>query len=232
MYDERDRIRVRYAVAAVTALAWIVWIPVSGVGGAHAHHQAMTVAAEANWLLMLAAMMAPILIAPIQFLRGTGLARRRTRSTLLFTAGYTSVWALAGVPMLLLAAALRSSGLPAAAVLAIALVWQCSPAKQRCLNGCHTMRELAAFGRAADIDALAFGATQGAWCMGSCWCWMLLPLLLTSGHVAAMGTAAVLIFCERLENPAPPGWGWRGIGKARRIVVGQVRMRLHAAAVR
>ena len=69
-----------------------------------------------------------------------------------------------------------------AAVFFIGLAWQCSPAKQVCLNRCHALRELAAFGRAADTDALIFGATQGVWCAGSCWAWMLLPLLLPGGR--------------------------------------------------
>jgi predicted metal-binding membrane protein len=238
MYDERDRVKVRNGVAAVTALAWILWIWTQGAAGTHAHHHSTTASgfpagAAANWILMLAAMMAPVLIPPIQFLRGTGLARRRTRSTLLFTAGYTAVWMLAGAPILLLAAALGSYGLPpyvpAATVLVVTLVWQCSPAKQACLNGCHAMTELAAFGRAADTDALVFGATQGVWCTGSCWTWMLLPLLLPGAHVAAMAAAALVIFCERLDDPAPAGWRWRGLGKARRIVAGQIRMRSKTA---
>jgi predicted metal-binding membrane protein len=190
--------------------------------------------AAVNWLLMLAAMMAPVLVQPIQFVRGSSLARRRTRSTLLFVTGYTAVWMFAGVVMLSLAAALGSSGLPPyvqlTAVFVVALVWQCSPAKQACLNRCHTFWELAAFGLAADSDALIFGATQGVWCTGSCWAWMLLPLLVPGGHIAAMAATAVLIFCERLDDPAPLSWRWRGLGRARRITVGQVRIRMQANA--
>ena len=57
---------------------------------------AVSAGAAVNWLLMLAAMMAPVLIQPIQFVRGSSLARRRARSTLLFVAGYTAVWMFAG----------------------------------------------------------------------------------------------------------------------------------------
>ena len=178
MDDERDRVKVRQAVLAVTALAWAM----SWAGTTLLHHAAAGTAV--NWLLMLAAMMAPVLIAPIQFVRASGLARRRTRSTLLFVAGYTAVWIIAGALMLTLAAALRASTLPpyvqVVALLVIALVWQCSPAKQAALNRCHARPALAAFGRAADTDVLVFGVTQGVMCAASCWAWMVLPLLVTA----------------------------------------------------
>jgi len=118
------------------------------------------------------------------------------------------------------------SYLPAAGVVLIALVWQFSPVKQRCLNRCHAHTELAAFGAAADFDALRFGMTHGTWCAGSCWALMLFPMLLLRGHVVAMASVAVLIFSERLEQPRPPSWRWRGLGKATRIVVAQARIRL------
>lgn len=229
IYDNRDRALVRNGLFALTTLAWIlaVWSP-----GIRAHHHAaarvFSASAAANWLLMLAAMMAPVLIQPFQFVRSSSFASRRMRSTLLFAAGYTVVWMFAGALMISLAAAQRSSRLPpfvsVAAVFLVAFAWQCSPAKQICLNGCHAFRPLVAFSRAADIDALVFGLTHGAWCAGSCWAWMLLPLLLSSGHLVAMAATAVLIFCERLEGPAPVGWRWRGLGRACRIVARRITL--------
>jgi predicted metal-binding membrane protein len=245
IYDDRDRARVRNAVLAVTALGWVLtWtrsIRTPGLSDPHAHrpaiHQsAVSASAALDWLFMLAAMMAPVMIQPIQFVRGSSLARRRTRSTLLFVAGYTAVWMFAGALMLLLAVSLGSSGLPphvrVGAVFLIALIWQCSPAKQACLNRCHALWALPTFARAADIDGLVFGATQGVWCAGSCWAWMLLPQLLSSGHIVAMAAITVLIFCERLDYPAPVSWRWHGLGRARRIVAGRVKigMRANAAA--
>lgn len=243
IYDDRDRVRVRNAVLAVTTLAWVlVWTRSMGIPGLsdpHAHHHAISrgavsASAAVDWMLMLAAMMAPVLIQPIQFVRGSSLALHRTRSTLLFVAGYAAVWMFAGALMLLLAAALGSSGFSlyvrVGAFFLIALTWQCSPAKQACLNRCHVLWALAAFGRAADTDALVFGATQGVWCAGSCWAWMLLLLLLSSGHIVAMAATTVLIFSERLDDPAPVSWRWRGLGRARRIVAGRVMVRKRARA--
>jgi predicted metal-binding membrane protein len=232
--DDSDRGRVRNGVLAVTALAWVLsmWTP-----AATPHHHGadvLSAGVAAKWLLMLSAMMAPALIAPIRFVRGNGFARRRTRSSLLFVLGYTALWMLVGAALWSVAAALQASivspSVQLAAGLLIALVWQCSPAKQVALNRCHARPALAAFGGTADRDAVTFGMTHGAWCAASCWAWMLVPLLAPAAHIAVMAIATVLIFCERLDNPAPPAWRWRGLGKARRIVVARLSLRLRAAA--
>ena len=163
LYDDHDRIRVRNAVAAVTALAWVLLIAAPHATDTHPHESGSNgvlaaSGAALNWLLMLAAMMAPVLIQPIQFIRGQGLARRRTRGTLLFLGGYSAVWMVGGALLLSTAASVRSAGLapvtPAAAVLAFAMVWQCSPAKQICLNRCHARPALTAFVWKADTDCM------------------------------------------------------------------------------
>src|SRR5258706_15616023 len=121
------------------------------------------------------------------------------------------------------------SYLPAATAFLISIIWQFSPTKQRCLNRCRTDAELAAFGAAADFDALRFGITHAFWCSGSSWALMIFPMLLAGGHVIAMAIVAVLIFSERFEQPRPLSWRRRGPGKALRFVVAQARIRLHAA---
>src|ERR1700689_3519407 len=50
-----------------------------------------------GWALMLAAMMPPIVVAPLRHVRDRSFASRRARATLLFVAGYASVWMVAGV---------------------------------------------------------------------------------------------------------------------------------------
>ncbi|MFK0689576.1 DUF2182 domain-containing protein [Mesorhizobium sp. IMUNJ 23033] len=86
--------------------------------------------------------------------------------------GYAASWMVAGAVLLSLAFAVRltapASWLPLTAAAMLALVWQISPAKQICLNRCHVRPELAAFGPAADLDAIHFGATHGA-LAGSVW---------------------------------------------------------------
>lgn len=248
-YEARELARVRNPVLLVSALAWTLLFAGPAGMGVHPHFHAVGSAAmswgaslrmlmarnspsvlAAGWLLMLVAMMAPVLIPPIRHIRKRSFRGRRARSTALFVAGYGAIWIAFGLVALVLELGTRlvapQSYLPAFSVLLVATVWQCSPLKQRCLNRCHAHTELAAFGAAADRDALRFGLRHGGWCAASCWALMLFPMLLPSGHVGAMATASLLIFGERLERPMPPSWRWRGLGTLTRAVIAQARIRL------
>ncbi len=253
-YDAREAAQVRNPVLLISAVTWILLLVEPGNLGIFAHCPATMSGAmplstsfqmllttnapaslAAGWALMLVAMMSPVLIQPIRHIRVRSFTRRRARSIALFLAGYVAIWMALGGVLLAIELAVKSfapqSYLPAAGVALIALVWQVSPVKQRCLNRCHAHTELAAFGAAADFDALRFGITHGLWCAGSCWALMLFPMLLPRGHVVAMAAVAVLIFSERLEPPRPPSWRWRGPGKAIRIVVAQAQIRLQGVSV-
>lgn len=251
IYDAREFARVRNPVLLIATAAWIVLLVEPSRMGMFAHCSATNSGAmplsalfqmlvtmnesaslAAGWALMLVAMMSPVLIPPVRHIRLRSFAHRRTRSIVLFVTGYAAIWmALGGVLMAIeleVDLLVSKPYLSAAGAVLIALVWQLSPIKQRCLNRCHAHTEVAAFGAAADFDALRSGMTHGIWCTGSCWAWMLFSMLLPSGHVVAMAIVTVLIFSERLEQPRPPSWRWRGFGKAIRIVVAQVRIRLRA----
>src|SRR6185369_5840917 len=112
----------------------------------------------AGWALMLVAMMSPTLIMPFRHILDRSFKRRRARSITLFLAGYAAIWMAAGSVLMAVVLALNvlapQSHLAAIAVGIIAVVWQCSPIKQRCLNRGHNHSKLAAFGIAADLDAL------------------------------------------------------------------------------
>jgi predicted metal-binding membrane protein len=183
-----------------------------------------------GWGLMLAAMMLPLLIAPVRHIRDSSFARRRVRAIALFATGYAAIWMPVGIVLLALALEVRltapGSPVPVVLVIILSLVWQFSPVKQRCLNRCHAHTELAAFGLAADLDALRFGLRHGIWCVGSCWALMLLPLLVLRGHLAAMAVVTLLLLAERLDSPAPARWCWRAPATAVRIAVAQARIRL------
>jgi predicted metal-binding membrane protein len=183
-----------------------------------------------GWALMVAAMMSPLLIAPLRHVHDRNFASRRARAMLLFVAGYFAVWITAGVGLQAIALVWRWA-VPAqpaclGLMVAIAIAWQVSPAKQWCLNRCHRRPELRAFGAAADRDAFDFGLTRGVTCAGACWALMLLPLVVERGHLSAMIAISLFILAERLESPAPLAWRWRGPGKALRIATAQTRMRL------
>ena len=107
----------------------------------------------------------------------------------------------------------------------VAAVWQCSPVKQQCLNRGHVHPDLAPGGVAADAGALRFGVVHGAWCVASCWALMLLPLLATHAHLAAMACATLWMAAERLERPAEREWRVRVPQKAVRLVYGRLYTR-------
>ena len=183
-----------------------------------------------DWALMVVAMMAPLVVSPLQHLRDRSFARRRARATALFLSGYLTAWMAAGAGLLTLADVARESPFPPALGFALATVaaalWQVSPAKQWALNRCCRRPRLAAFGAAADLDALDFGLTHGAACIGACWALMTLLFFSGRGHLAGMALVTLFAFAERLEDPAPIAWRWRGFGKALRIAVAQARIGL------
>lgn len=238
IYNAEEWARLRNAVLAVSLIAWIVILlepRVSACCSANGAVASWKMLLAANprgplaidWALMLVAMMGPMLVAPLYHIQISSFARRRLRSMALFVAGYGVVWMAAGVVIVGLVLAskwlLPQSYLPAIIVGLIALVWQASPFKQRCLNRCHAHRPLAAFGIAADLDVLRFGLETGRWCTGSCWAAMLFPMLLPNGQFVAMMAVALLMFCERLDAPTTPTWGWRGFGTATRCLTTRLR---------
>jgi predicted metal-binding membrane protein len=217
----------------------IAHCPVSDSGASMASFQMMLAmnpvsSLIAGWALMLVAMMSPTLMAPVRHVIERSFKRRRARSVTFFVIGYAAIWMAAGLVLisavLMLNLLLPQSYLPAVAVSIIAFVWQCSPIKQRCINRGHNHRELAAFGTAADLDALRFGISHGVWCVGSCWALMLFPMLVSQGHFAAMALVTYVMTSERLEQPKPLGWRLRFSGKLMRIAAAQTRIRLQSLA--
>lgn len=176
----------------------------------------------AGWALMVVAMMLPLAIAPLRHVRERSFARRRGRSTALFVAGFVAVWMTAGVILQAVALLARwAVPMPLACLglaIAVALLWQVSPARQWCLNRCHQRPQLEAFGFAADLDAFRFGAWNGAACVGACWALMLPMLLIGRGQLPAMMAVTLFGLAESLEDPAPVAWRWRGAARALRII--------------
>lgn len=228
----RERRRVRTPVLGVTALAWLVTagaplvrsgptqhgddsmgMAMSTPSSTHPmHHVSTGLSAGAlpgflgMWLLMVTAMMSPLLVGPLRHLGARSLPRRRAVASVLFLAAYAAVWSAGGVLLLAMTDFLDRLGPGAAIALGVAGSWQFSPVKQRCLNGHHRRPSLAAFGRQADLAALRFGARHGAWCVGSCWAAMLLPLLVTTAQTAVMAAVTLWIWAEQLEFPSSATW--------------------------
>jgi len=223
----RARMRVRLPLLAVGAAAWLALAVRLGEGMHGAVHPGgwspTSLVAEAA--LMFAAMMVPLMGAPVRHVRDRSFAARRGRAVALFAAGYALPWIGAAVVLLAAAAWIVAVHSPVVLALAFAAVavFQSSPQKQHCLNRCHAHPALAAFGARADLDALRFGVSHARWCIGSCFALMLLPMLFTRGHLVVMAGVTLWLAGERFERPVPPRWRWRGPARVVRIALGQAR---------
>jgi predicted metal-binding membrane protein len=163
-----------------------------------------------GWALMLTAMMAPLTIPALRYAYVRSLRSRRWRAVSLVTMGHVAVWTAGGLALLAAASALRSvtgsADLALLLGLLVAVGWQLSPLKQSCLNRHCAFPPISAFGRAADRDALRFGGTHSAWCLGSCWGLMLVSMLVPTWHVAVMLGVSAWMWVEPFERPERPSW--------------------------
>jgi len=184
----------------------------AGLPASHASHASTENVAGLliGWALMLTAMMAPLLIPALRHVRARSLRSRRWRAVSLVTVAHAAVWTVAGIVLLAVASALRSvtgdADLAVLLGLVAALTWQLSPLKQYCLNRHCAHPPISSQGGAADRDALRFGATHAAWCLGSCWALMLVSLLAPAWHVAVMLVVSVWMWVEPLDRPERPTW--------------------------
>jgi predicted metal-binding membrane protein len=157
---------------------------------------------------MLLAMMPPLLVAPLLHVWRSSLPRRRVRALAHFISAYGAVWMAAGPILIGLALLLQliAGDAAFAAALLLATVWSASPWQRAALNRGHRLRRIGLFGWAADCECLSFGATHAAWCVASCWPFMLVPLVAGRWHVAAMMCAGAVMLAERLAAPDRPRW--------------------------
>jgi len=163
-----------------------------------------------GWMVMVLAMMLPKLIVPIQIIVDQSFKHMRLGLVLLFVIGYGVIWTLFGllatIVCLLLNFYFSESYLLAIVVGGIAILWQFSPTKQKCLNKGHYHPVLSAWGFKAYRDAFVFGILHGCWCVGSGWVLMMLPMVLPQGHYIAMLLISLMMFSEHLEHPQSPRW--------------------------
>ena len=181
--------------------------PDAEMAGAHGSGDSFGVL---GWALMLTAMMAPLLIPALRHAYARSLRSRRRRALGLVIGSAAAVWMVGGVALLGAASVLRSvaggSELALLPGLAVAVIWQVSALKQRCLNRHCTQPPLACFGVAADRDALRFGASHAAWCLGSCWALMLVSLLAPAWHLGVMLVVSWWMWVEPFDRPERPTW--------------------------
>jgi len=154
---------------------------------------------------MILAMMAPLLRTHVSHVWHRSLSERRVRSTLLFALAYALPWIVALAALAALAALLRASLFShaewaLATAGSLALLWQFSPLKRRCLARCHVVLPLRAFGAAADLDSLRSGFVASFWCIGTCWALMLIPIAAARAHLMWMVAMSAVGFIDRTRR--------------------------------
>lgn len=176
------------------------------------------------WIVMMAAMMfpaaAPMILAfqKVQSRRAAGGAA----ATVLFVAGYLSLWSLTGFGAYALARGAEAVGdyfaIPpdmsariGGALVVAAGVYQLTPAKDLCLSQCRTpLTFIMTNWRAGATGAFAMGWLHGLYCFGCCW--LLFATLFPLGmmNIAAMALITLLVSAEKA---LPRRW-WGAVGSA------------------
>ncbi|HTV87683.1 MAG TPA: DUF2182 domain-containing protein [Stellaceae bacterium] len=178
----------------------------------------------AMWAIMMIAMMYPT-AAPMVLTFHRIEAGKRTRgeafvSTWLFVAGYTIVWAAAGIAAYAAAVAAERTaaraGLTAVAaariggaLLIVAGLYQLTPLKSACLSKCRSpIAFVLTAWRDGPWGAVRMGVVHGATCLGCC-C-MLMAILFPLGlmNLAAMAIVMFVVFAEKaLPRQRIAVWG-------------------------
>ncbi|GAA1980140.1 DUF2182 domain-containing protein [Microbacterium pumilum] len=174
----------------------------------------------AMWLAMILAMTPLLLLREVGRLWRGSLRRRRLPTIAVFLAGHGLVWVLLGLVVVPLSQLIAASAGSIWLAVALTLIWQCSPLRQRSLNACHRAPTLRVFGAVAHGDAWRYGVITGGACAAACGPIMLLVLIAPEFHVAAMVVATVILTAERYQPARQPRWRlplapespeWRGV---------------------
>ena len=210
-----------------------------------------------TWVVMMAAMMfpsvAPMVATYVSIQRGRGPARcrRRAGGTAFFVGGLPRRLVVAG---LLCYAVLRAGQVVAGdsgfwqedgrwvsvGVLALAAVYELTPAKYACLRRCRgPVAFILEHWRDGRLGALRMGAVHGLWCVGCCW--GLMAALVALGMMSLGWMAVVAAPDRRREAGAASPVGHRfgrrpaGTGRAwpwRSAEAGSVALRRRCGAGR
>jgi predicted metal-binding membrane protein len=204
-------VRARFALVALlfgfAAVAW--WVTadrMTGMDGGPGTDLGALGWFLGVWVVMMAAMMLPSL-APTVALYARMTRERDWVRPLLFTGSYVLVWGASG----LLAYGLfrlgrsalggdlawSSAGRPfAASVLALAALYELTPAKLVCLTKCRSpLGFLLGSWRDGRAGAFEMGSRHAAWCVGCCWALILFALGVMS--LTWMAVVAGLIAIEK-----------------------------------
>ena len=171
----------------------------------------------AMWVAMMTAMMLPT-AAPLVLLYGAALRSRgehdASRRIYALASGYVVVWVAfsvgATVLQRILASALTltpmmepAQPIMAAALLAVAGIYQLTPVKRACLRVCRSpLSFLVQHWRGGALGAMRLGVDHGIYCVGGCWALM---LLLFAGGVMNLVVIVALMLWVLAEKLLPYG---------------------------
>jgi predicted metal-binding membrane protein len=171
---------------------------------------------ELAWVIGMVAMMFPAMIPVVLFYnrfvaRGSaGTGGTRLIGTPVFLLGYLGVYAALGLAAYLgVFAALRVQDVAPSlvefdvvapgAVLLVAAVYQLSPLKNACLSKCVSpMGFFVVHNERGVSGALRMGLSHGVYCVGCCWAYMLVMLVVGLMSIPAMIVLAGLIALEKV----------------------------------
>lgn len=163
----------------------------------------------AGWALMSVGMMLPVVLPAVGYVGLNSLRRRRGRAMAIFVGVYLGVWIVFGLAALAAVGRLRAAGvderLLLAGVLALAAVWQITPAKRRAIFRCRRTSPLPPVGLRADLGSARFALLQGGRCLGSCWALMLVMAVLGHGGGVALAAMAAMTAFMLVEDMTARG---------------------------
>jgi len=224
----RDQILIATCILLICAVAWAYLVHLSGPASPiHAPPNAMAgmglsmdvargvagvLLTFTMWAVMMVGMMGPS-AAPILLLFATSQARRGAGTvptlTLLFGAGYLSIWmgfsagatlvhwVLHQAMLLSPTMAVASRGV-AGALFIGAGVYQLTPVKHGCLQHCQSpVGFLMSHWRAGPRGAFQMGLRHGVYCLGCCWALMALLFAVGVMNLLAVALLTVFILAER-----------------------------------
>jgi predicted metal-binding membrane protein len=165
-----------------------------------------------GWVLMLSAMMLPTTLPLLAIFRRLSVRRADRRVlTVLVVIGYIAVWGVFG-----LAAHLADWGVVfvvrqsdwlvanvwvvGAATLASAGIYQFTELKYRCLDKCRAPLGVVIehwHGTGEKWQALLLGARHGVFCVGCCWCLMLLMFVIGTANIGWMLALGAVMAAEK-----------------------------------
>jgi predicted metal-binding membrane protein len=195
------------------------------------------------WAVMMAAMMlpgaAPMILLYATIARGRGASSMPATSSGIFAAGYVTIWSAFSLGAVALQYVLErlallspmmetTSKTLAGGILIAAGIYQWSPLKKTCLQGCRSPLDFVlTHWRPGARGAFVMGLQHGMYCVGCCW---MLMLLLFVGGIMNLGWIAGLAILVLVEKLAPAGH-WIGRGAGILLAGWGIAALLHAASV-